>query len=237
MSYEHELQWQREEKPYTLPMPSPPKEYPVSESQLVPYMRAYLTKRELSSSMAFVHGWYPAYHNGPRIIIPCDRSDGEVFWQGRLIDGAPSMEVGELKRWDSPHGSRGDAICILPSLNKKCKYLGVVEGPMDALALLDAGSGVGAIALLGLTPPKAVWRRLGNIICYLQRVHGLGEVICFADADQVPQWVHNMDRIKSHCDPHTRVKLVIPTLTKDVAAMKRDERSQFLHHHMPQAGD
>src|SRR5713226_4132736 len=95
--------------------PRPPSEsimLPLADISLILSMQEYLEKRSLSYTVANRCGWYPAWTHGPRIIIPCTRDDGLMFWQGRLLDNMPHQ--GGAKRWDSPHGPRGDALCYLP---------------------------------------------------------------------------------------------------------------------------
>lgn len=148
-------------------------------------MRAYLTYRNLDYYAATNQfGWYPATYHGPRIIVPCIRTDEFNFWQGRLIDHLVDTDHAAIggrpwKRWDSPFGPRGDAIAYLakPGLG----ILVVVEGPMDALAA--AMTRVSAIATLGA---GANGPALAHVALIAQRYK---KVILIPDRDETGAWI------------------------------------------------
>jgi hypothetical protein len=62
------------------------------------------------------------------------------------------MDSLEPKRYQSPHGSRGNAVIVVYPLRGMVKRLVICEGPMDALAA--AAVGYLGIALMGNTPPS-----------------------------------------------------------------------------------
>jgi len=62
------------------------------------------------------------------------------------------MDPAEPKRYQSPHGARGNAVIVVWSLRGMSHDLVVCEGPMDALAA--AAVGYLGIALMGNTPPS-----------------------------------------------------------------------------------
>ena len=218
--YDGESRWRHEARRLLSHFVTPKSIYmPVEAPWLLPAMVNYLVSRDLDYHLAHgQYGWYPAWYNGPRIIVPCIRTDSVgLFWQGRRIDSMPFAE--DCKRWDSPHGPRGDALCYLrnPDVSKEGNFV-IVEGPMDALAA--AGCGYAAIALLGVSPPGAVLAHAATII--QQR-----RAICIADRDSVPKWIKIQNQL-GLMGIHT--KLVIPT-EKDLAKLAREQRKTFLETH------
>jgi DNA primase len=63
------------------------------------------------------------------------------------------MDPAEPKRYQSPHGPRGNAVIVVWSLRGLSRDLVVCEGPMDALAV--AAVGYLGVALMGNTPPSS----------------------------------------------------------------------------------
>src|SRR2546427_2703926 len=191
--------------------PRPPSEsimLPVLDGTLILAMQAYLEKRSLSYTEAARCGWYPAWARGPRIIIPCVRMDGLNFWQGRLMDaGHIGCDLANLKRWDSPHGPRGDALCYLPTHGSKTMV--IVEGPMDALAA--AMTGVSSIATLGIGAPGPVLAHAANIV----RSGFYNQVIIIPDRDEVGAWV----RIQTALGTMEVMAEISETWAKELAEM------------------
>ncbi len=175
MSYSTE-DWHRADSA-TSRLPSESIMLPRADETLVLAMQEYLANRSLSYTKADRCGWYPAWVHGPRIIIPCIRNDGLTFWQGRLMQETPDY----YKRWDSPHGPRGDALCYLPEYGAKTMV--IVEGPFDALGAAMAGAS--AIATLGIGAPGPVLAHAANII----RSGFYNKVIIIPDRDEVGAWV------------------------------------------------
>lgn len=131
---------------------------------------AYLDRRGLDPFTARFNGWYPSRSAGdsvPRIVMPAS-PPGLGFWQAR------AMESSELKRYQSPHGPRENAVIIVYSLRAMVKRLVVCEGPMDALAA--AAVGCTGIALMGNTPPSACFD-------YIAKKWPFAETLVVPDSD------------------------------------------------------
>src|SRR5712691_6026985 len=195
--------------------PRPPSEsimLPRADETLVLAMQEYLANRSLSYTKADRCGWYPAWVHGPRIIIPCIRNDGLTFWQGRLMQETPDY----YKRWDSPHGPRGDALCYLPEYGAKTMV--IVEGPMDALAAVMAG--VSAIATLGIGAPGPVLAHAANII----RSGFYTKVIIVPDRDEVGAWV----RIQKDLGTMGVIAEIREPWAKDLADMIPANRDELI---------
>ena len=199
----------REERP-----PGGPVMLPLADPSLILALQEYLEKRSLSYTVADRCGWYPAWAHGPRIITPCTRDDGPTFWQGRLLDNVPHQ--GSAKRWDSPHGPRGDALCYLPAHGSRTMV--VVEGPMDALAATMAG--VSAIATLGIGAPGPVLAHAANII----RSGFYNQVIIIPDRDEVGAWV----RIQKDLGTMGVIAEIREPWAKDLADMIPANREELI---------
>lgn len=134
-------------------------------------MSQYLSERGLSYMTARSNGWTMCDRNGRRVYIPA-RSliEGHVYWQARGIDGQ------EL-RYDSPRGPRRDALVVVES-GYTPKVLGVVEGPMDALAVGEI-PGCTGIALMGISPSEETIQHL------LTYVKAYAIILFIADRDQI----------------------------------------------------
>jgi len=133
--------------------------YPPVSPDLWPMFYDYLIGRGLDAGLARDSGWYPtcrAQDTLPRILIPATRTDGRIFWQARAIDG------GESRRYQSPSGSRGDALIIVRPESPIIDRAALVEGPFDALKLDHYGRkhGVAATCTFG----KVISERQHQII-------------------------------------------------------------------------
>lgn len=193
--------------------------FPHEDRQLSSAIRQYLSKRNLDADIARRFGWYPARYRGPRIIIPCIRTDFKNFWQARWMDGAMdnlnlNPGVVTYKRWESPYGTRGDALCFLNM--RKTELLVLVEGPMDALAA--AMCGVSAVATLGVGVPGPVLAHVATL------AQGHDKVLIVPDRDEMGAWI----RIQSELG-----RMGVPTeirepAVKDLADMAQDKREELL---------
>lgn len=189
--------------------------FPDVKESLQDGMDEYLRRRNLDGALARHFGWYPAWYNGPRIIIPCVRTDPYNFWQGRLIEGVFNFATDDFKRWDSPHGPRGDAVAYLGGLGKN---LVVVEGPMDALAATLCRAD--AVAILGLTPPASVFLHLAKIAA------GYDKITLVSDLDGIGMWTkiqHGLTKYGVLC------RLVSPSPFKDLAEAPQSERERIVN--------
>jgi hypothetical protein len=187
--------------------------FPAKSGALVSAAREYLIGRSLDPAVAFTAGWYPAMYSGPRLIIPCQRTDG-IFWQGRLLENVTPPNG--YKRWDSPPGSKGDALVFLPGRRHGVPIL-VVEGPMDALA--GASSGYPGVATLGVAPTRATVTHIAAL------VHSYPRTILLPDHDSVGKWVTLQGMLAQH-GVYARIVELSPY--KDLAEVPTDEREGFL---------
>lgn len=213
MWYEHEAEWARH-------TPAGPVSvaFPVRCAELHPAAIRYLTLRGMIPSIAFGAGWYPGYYRGPRIIIPCRRTDGGTFWQGRLLETAiDADDPTRWRRWDSPPGPRGDALVYLPAASAASRpVVFVTEGPMDALAARCCG--YSAVALLGVKPSGAVLIHAASLLQEYPRV------VLIPDLDQLGEWVKLQMKLR---DYNICGEISLPT-DKDLAALSPTERTEFL---------
>ena len=175
--YRHERAWK--EQGEKAPTTEPPALVPALKTA----MRSYLEGRGLSYDHAIrLGGWYPATYSGPRIIIPCIRTDGGQWWQARLIETAPDILV-PRKRWHGSHGYRGDAVSFIPAEYEKTTI--IVEGPMDALAAAMCGHP--AVAMLGVAPPTLVYDHIAKLVALSYHKH---RAIIIPDMDRLADWQH-----------------------------------------------
>ena len=171
-----------------------------------------LKNRDLDETLAVANYWYPSEEAGdeePRIVIPATGELVTGFWQARAMDPT----VG--KRWQSPHGLRGDAIVVVYPHGPGNGDTVVVEGPMDALAA--AGLGYLGISLLGATPPMSA--------IDLTRRMTRGKILLVADSDS-PATMAGL--VPVFAELGRGVRLVVPTVAKDLAAHSPDERKGLL---------
>lgn len=183
--------------------------------------RNYLEQRGLNAELAGSNGWYPSidFVEGlPRLVIPCLRRDGKVYWQARDITGASPM------RYASPFALRGDAIVFLqrPYGYGVAAYdtLVVCEGPMDALAALGTGQCDAAIALMGNTPGEDVWSHVAQHVKQYKHVY----VVQDSDAADVvaSTWLPKLARSAQS------LSLVLPSPAKDFAELSPEQRIEKL---------
>ena len=217
--------------------------YPTADHTLDARAAEYLGGRGLNHTLARGFGWYPARYNGPRLIVPCVRTDPYAFWQGRLIDTVPkelycsdcqidpgpnyqlcmdNHRCSHWKRWDSPSGLRGDALVYLTPTHLILEGpLLVVEGPLDALAIAEFGYDV--VAILGATPPGVV---LNHIAVLAQARERTPRVLWIPDKDAVNP------AMKRQAALGTMGVLVnmqmLPGAYKDFAEIPREERKEVL---------
>jgi Toprim domain-containing protein len=179
-------------------------------------MDYYLTKRRLSFDLAKENGWYPSTEAGDnhiRIVIPAtSRIPGNHYWQARAID------KGVEPRYQSPHASRGDAIVVVwPHLFNRRSFGAVVEGPMDALAVAEAGC-VG-IALMGVMPPESALALTATMLS------GYNAFLIF-DRDQPgPAATRTLPFLAAR---GVKIRLVDPYPAKDLAELKLEARKELL---------
>lgn len=212
--YEHEEQWRHEAR-RMLKQHLEPKSimFPEQVDELMYDMAEYLDYRQLSYEIAAQNRWYPTWYNGPRIIVPCVRS-GTIgqWWQGRLLENLPNTDI--YKRWDSPHGPRGDALCHFNAGSNE--YI-ICEGPMDALAA--AGAGYSAIAILGANPPP-------NVLVHASILIGHKPVICVTDRDALKYWIKIQNAL-GFMGVHSKI-VEPPSEYKDLAKMPEEDRELFI---------
>lgn len=179
--YLHEKYWDPQQKIRLVP----PVIYPKKEPMILGRMKEYLTTRGLDYGLAFKYGWYPALYNGPRVIVPC-ASTIALWWQGRLIDHhLPTEIAAKWKRWDSPVGWRGDAVCYLQVVD--ADTILIVEGPLDALKA--AMLGYSAIATLGTTPGLTAIKHIASISKDYSRRLLLPDTDAISDAVRLQRYV------------------------------------------------
>lgn len=191
--------------------------YPEKRPGLVDAMKRYLKGRNLNHNVAFDEGWYPAVSRGPRIIIPATRTAGR-FWQGRLMDNLVNAEQAEefgWKRWDSPLGSRGDAVVLLGQ-DRGRGTLVIVEGPLDALAA--AGSGCVGLATMGVQPSLDALYHVVTI------GHRYKRCIIVPDRDELGGWVKIQNRL-GLLGLKTEIR---QPWAKDLADMEPEDRERIL---------
>jgi hypothetical protein len=205
--YDHERQWEQEPK-YGEEVSI---WYPKRDGTLQEEMRNYLESRHLDYHTAIGYGWYPAQYHGARVIIPCQRTDRGNFWQGRLMD---HLATGGEKRWDSPRGPRGDAICILE--NDKSGFAAVVEGPMCALAAAEEG--FAAVAVLGLGVN-------GPVLAHTALIIGKRLGVLVPDKDAYAKWVKMQSLLGTM---GVRTLIIDPSPYKDLADMPVTYRKEKL---------
>lgn len=206
--YEHERVWREaESRPRRLTT------FPAKSGNLFLQAQEYLVGRGLDPGVAFSAGWYPAMYNGPRLIIPCRRTDG-IFWQGRLLENV--VEQNGYKRWDSPPGSRGDAVVYLQG-DRGNPVVVIVEGPMDALAA--ASHGYAGIATLGVGPPRETIQHIATLAGSHNRA------VLLPDHDSVGKWVALQARLAQY---GIYAKIVELAPYKDLAEVPQQEREAFL---------
>lgn len=201
----HETQFRDSDRKILMPRIDP---------DLYEAMQHYMMVRRLSFDLALDFGWYPAFYKGPRIIIPCVRTDGKNFWQGRLLDNVIAEGM-MYKRWESPWGPRGDSVAYLPSRGAAIAV--VVEGPMDALAAADCG--VSAVATLGVGAPDPVLAHVATL------VQGFNKVLIVPDNDELSAWARIQAALGS-MGVHAEMR---PPYAKDLAGMSAHTREELLY--------
>jgi len=204
-TYQHEHREQRERpaaRPHLLPREAP---------ELRGLQDIYLDRRGLDPWTARFNGWYPSRSAGDsaaRIVIPAAPA-GLGFWQARAMDPE------EPKRYQSPHGPRGNAVVVVYSLRAMVKRLVIVEGPMDALAA--AAVGATGIALMGMTPP-------GSCFDYIAAKWPFAETLVVPDRDAQgagAQWLAELTQREMDA------RLVLLP-AKDLAALNTSARTEAL---------
>lgn len=190
--------------------------------RLLPVMNIYLSSRGLSFDLARFNTWYPcdritdpetgrALDAHPRVVIPGSNASGFFFWQARYMGIDP-----QVKRYESEHGPRLDSlIMVWPTTSPT--QAGVVEGPMDALALAEAGW-LG-VALLGNSVPPEVLYPLAR---RLQRLKM--DATVFPDRDDIGFGTKVAVALQGYGVPTRSVPLMG---TKDIAEMSLTERRKL----------
>ena len=127
----------------------PAEPYPKETKRLIPEMKVYLRRRDLSYTIAMENGWYPTEkvrESDPviRIVIPATNKYGRPYWQARAM-------LPHNLRYRSAKGGRFGSIILVwplsPVRHDSRKPVILCEGPMDALAA--AGLGYFSIATMG----------------------------------------------------------------------------------------
>lgn len=195
--------------------PFRPAKFPPPRPDLAKYSAEYLASRELSAELAAENGWYTSEWRGvPVIVIPAWTSYGAAWFQVRAT-------VPTDWRYDSPKGSRGDALGLVwPTCYGGAGESGivVVEGPMDALAVAEVG--LLGIAMLGKNPSASQLERLGF---YLSRIFAK-RVLVVPDRDGLEL----VEKVLTVAPSNVVVRVLVPPV-KDFAAMSRKERGAFLN--------
>ena len=191
--------------------------YPTCSQRLWPKFDKYLQARGLDHELARQNFWFPSrtVDGYDRLVVPgTSDQPGNLYWQARYI----GTEQG-VRRWDSPHGiSRGRSVCVVwprPSKTIKGRSV-VVEGPMDALAA--AGAGYVAVALMGVNPSTDVLDLTSKLI------RGTFTLVVM-DMGAEKAMSENMAELTQR---GTQAKLVNPYPSKDLAAMPKEARGEFL---------
>lgn len=176
-------------------------------------MYRYLSSRGLNYELAVHNGWTPILRKGLRIYIPAtSRLPGHVYWQARGIEGQ------EL-RYDSPFGPRRDALVILRGKVQLAQpTVCVVEGPMDALAMVEL-TGVTGVALMGATPSQEAKDHLVDV------VQGFEQVMMIPDQAEIEAMiaVQNYLAVRGIAS-----QLKIPFDKKDIAEYDLKERRALI---------
>lgn len=211
--YWHELDELRTVRPKVRPPITMPRRAAVGAGYA---LVRYLESRALSSKLALENGWYVSVGAGDhftRIVIPAPLGSGAVYWQARAVQSNVKI------RYQSPCASREDALVILynDEITNPTEIV-VTEGPMDALAALEAGPYV-AVALMGNNPPIKALLRLGNFLPHLP-------FICVADSDSL----NGMVAVSLHlAGTHNRLtRVVYPSPHKDLALCPKELRADIL---------
>lgn len=177
----------------------------------------YLIGRQLSPHIAKANQWYPSDKAGDdqyRIVMPASSDqEGNHFWQARYVGVDP-----DVKRYESPYGSTGDAVIVVYPTENAEKYQEesvVVEGPMCALAA--AGTGRLGIAMMGADPPEArldlTFKRVRGTICYV-----------IPDSDKQDLFIHVMSYLANR---GVTCRLLDPGPAKDFAEMSPENRRRL----------
>lgn len=149
-----------------------------------PRARQYLTSREVSAAVAEANGWYPTrLASGAHLVIPATTVSGRGYWQARALEG-------QEPRYRSAPGGRGDAaIIVWPFFPERGvlrpEVTVVTEGPLDALAA--AALGFVGVALMGMRPPRGVWKvaepfLAGRLVVVVPDLDALGAGVRWAMA-------------------------------------------------------
>lgn len=139
MIYNHERS-ESSWKTYSGPAPK----FPDYKEEVEDRCRSYFRSRHLNWKLAALNGWYPTRTDVERVVIPCNNSEGTVYYQARALDFITKL------RYDSPVAPRGDShVLVYPHKTLKGSAV-IVEGPMDALAAADFG--YLGIAVMGNNP-------------------------------------------------------------------------------------
>ena len=189
--------------------------FPIADPQYEPLAGQYLIKRGLSYELAQQNGWYASCHAGdqiPRLVIPAVRSDGKVYWQARAL----TSEV--LPRYQSPPGSRGDAIVRVAPQHDWGDYAVVTEGPLDALAAAELG--FDAFALMGNKPNDTILKHLLSWLHLKRRTYLIADSDALFEATQTTMWLRGRWPGRTY--------LWLPYPYKDLAAMPKAERAERL---------
>jgi len=189
--------------------------YPPVSPDLWPMFYDYLIGRGLDAGLARDSGWYPtcrAQDTLPRILIPATRTDGRIFWQARAIDG------GESRRYQSPSGSRGDALIIVRPESPIIDRAALVEGPFDALAAAECG--VLGIALMGNTPNQESLEHVAALLVPISMLYVI------SDSDALRESTHTMTWLRLRTS--AKAQLWYPHPYKDLADMPFEKRAARL---------
>lgn len=216
------MSWTRDEERAIHPPDKPfCDKYPTCSQRLWPRFDKYLQARGLDHELARKNFWFPSrtVDGYDRIVVPgTSDQPGNLYWQARLIGQADP----HVRRWESPHGiARGRSVCVVwprRNVNEPMVASVVVEGPMDALAA--AGEGYLAVALMGVTPALEVLDLTAKLL------YGTLPVLV-ADMGAEAAMADNALYL-CHPDRLGPLKILVPYPHKDLAAMPKGERGEFL---------
>lgn len=223
MIYQHDIQEAKRE-PNTGVISEPPPEPAFSKDDFCPspwqVMSQYLEGRGISFATARYNGCYPIWYRGLRMYIPAvTRIDGHHYWQARSMDG-------HQLRYDSPFGSRRDALVVAKRIAGRewgLVNVVIVEGPLDALAVAETPGrpALIGVALMGVKPPEEALVHLSHLLHTWQPQ----ATLLIADRDSVGEMAKIQGWLSMRGYPS---ELRIPQGFKDVCEGTQEQREELL---------
>ena len=200
---------------------------PPCTQRLWPEFDKYLSGRGLSFKLAMANFWFPsdqAGDNVPRVVIPATATPPNIFWQARAMDDNPKRHLAPLDgerrepRYQSCHGPKGDALCIVWPHDVALQGFVLFEGPMDALAAAELGY-VG-VATMGL-PTKPGMEHLASMCLGAYKAPR----IVVLDSDYAKPMLQAAGLL---LELGVRMKVLDPSPAKDFAELDRVHRLRLL---------